>query len=263
MSGINRMTRVSIFGAGEIGSHVALLLLERKVVRDICLIDTDGRKAEGQAMDLNQFLSERKSDWDVTFSTDPKKCAGSRICVIAVGRRRMPGELRTDLFSSNSPEVARVAEYIRQYAPESIVIVVTNPLDEMTEVVYRVTKFPPNRVIGMGNSLDTARFREVIHQNTGKPRSAINCFVIGEHGEGMTHIYEHTDQHLENLSRRTAINTIERKGATVFAPASAVVTLIDTIIYDRKNIIPVSFWHADEFKCYGGLVELGSDGIVL
>lgn len=254
--------KVSVIGAGLIGSHVAELVALNQIADKIVLVDSNKDRVEGEAMDLNQMLSVMNSNIDVVGTTDPTEINQSDIVVVAVGMRRKPGMIRTDLFPINMEKVRWVARTIRYLAPSSIVIVVTNPSDEMTEVVFRNTMFPKNRVIGLGNSLDSARFKEVIHRKTGLPRTLIDAGVVGEHGENMKHYSRWTTPELEEESRTTAIRTIEKKGATVFAPAMATYQIIESIIKDEKKWFVVAVHDEDQNRCIGTLYRIGREGII-
>jgi malate dehydrogenase len=254
--------KISIIGCGIMGSHIAQLIAYNNITESMILVDSNTDKAGGEAMDLNQMLSILNYDLDVIGTNDYNHIKDSNVVVITVGQRRIPGMIRKDLFPINMEKVKAVSRKIRMLAPNSVVIVVTNPSDEMTEVVFRNTLFPKERVIGIGNSLDTARFKQVIHEKTGLPRRSIDCIVVGEHGENMEHYCKFKTPEMEELSRSTAIRTIEKKGSTVFAPALATYQIIESIIRDDNKWYMVASHIEAENKSYGKLWQIGRNGIV-
>jgi len=217
--------------------------------------------AEGQAMDINQTLSVLNRFGDVT-GEDISQFANSDIVVIAVGKRRKFGQKRKDLFEDNLQPVIASSVIIEKYAPKAVVIVVTNPMDTMVSFVYQQTGFPPERIIGMGNSLDSARYKQIIHERTGKIRKDIDCFVVGSHDEDMVHHATDIQKIDIEKSKDVAIETIRRKVCTEFAPAMCVVEILQAIVNDSKAEFPVSSFHKDMNKAYGKLENIGRDGIV-
>lgn len=215
--------KITILGAGEVGSHVGLFCVLMQL-GDIYLFDKDYKKAEGQASDINQALSALKFDNEVYGGYDHTLIKDADIVVVAVGQRRKGEMKRIDLYNINKKDVKECSNQIRKYAPNSTVIVVTNPVDEMTEMVLKHTRFPHERVIKFGNLLDTARFRQAIHRQTGIPRSKIECKVTGYHNEEATHFFDGDVD--TNESRFMAIDTINKKGSTVFAPAICITEII-------------------------------------
>ena len=213
--------KITIIGAGEVGSHVALFCA-LKEYGDIFLMDKDYIKAEGHASDINQSLSALYKDSDVKGGYDHSLLYDADIVVLSVGKRRWDDIKRIDLMDINKDDVKECANQIRVFAPDCTVIVVTNPVDEMTDIVRKQTGFPRDRILCFGNSLDTARFRETIHRQTGKRRSMIKCNVMGYHDENAGHLYADISDIDTNESRYMAITTIRKKGATVFAPAICV-----------------------------------------
>lgn len=253
--------KISIIGGGEIGSHIALWASISELANEFFIIDHSKDKAEGQAMDISQSLALYAIDVEVYGTDDYRHLEGSDIVVIAVGSRRKPGMKRSDLFPINQAKVRNASEKIKQYCPNAIVIVVTNPLDAMTFTAWSVLR-NSRKVMGMGNSLDTARYREVIHKHMGLPRSRILCLVQGPRdNDQQEHAYAFQTDEMIQESKNTAINTISKKGSTVFAPSLATVELIASIVDNQKTLIPVSFYHSDSDSCYGEVVCIGKGGI--
>lgn len=260
--------KISILGAGEIGSHVALFCALKELASDIYIISRNGKKAEGHAMDINQALSVWPQNVEVFGTDDYKFLRDSNIVVVCIGERRKEGMVRADLFPTNYKMVREAAQKIKEYCPNALVIVVTNPLDGMTYTVNHILQ-NPRKVIGMGNSLDTARYREVIHRETGLMRTQILCLVQGfRDKDQQEHYYANQTDGLVDKSRKTAIDTISKKGATVFAPAFAVAMLIEDILvhtyFPEKKYtrpIPVSYYHEDSDSCYGEPAVLDLNGV--
>lgn len=262
--------KISILGSGEIGSHVALFCALKELASDIYIISRNKTKAEGEAMDINQTLSILPQNVEVFGTDDYKFLRDSNVVVICIGERRKTGMVRGDLFEVNYRMVREAANQIKQYCPDALTIVVTNPLDAMTYTAYSVLK-NPRKVIGMGNTLDTARYREVIHSESGLMRSQIYCLVQGVRDQdSQEHFYSNQTEELVKKSRDTAINTIAKKGATVFAPAFAVAILIEDLLVNTywpelkyAKPIPISFYHSDTDTCYGEPVIADINGVLI
>ena len=220
--------KIAILGAGEVGSHIALFCAMKKL-GEINLLDKIVKKAEGHASDINQSLSALLIDGDVKGGNSHQLLQDADIVVISVGQRRLPNMKRIDLLDTNVDDVIECAYRIRFFAPNSTVIVVTNPVDELSDVVLEITGFPFQRIISFGNRLDTARFRESIHRQTGLPRAAIECYVHGYHDENARHTWHGREDIDTQESRYMAINTIRQKGATVFAPAVCITEEIECL----------------------------------
>ena len=187
---------------------------------------------------------------------------GSDIVVVVAGSGRKPGMTRMDLLKINAGIVKNVVENVKQYASDSMIIPVTNPLDPMAYITYKVSGFEKNRVFGMGGMLDLSRFRQFIHEATGHSRDSIRALVIGEHGENMLPLprfssvsgvpltslisKEKADELVQN-TKQVAAKVIELKGATVHAPGNAISAIIESVVRDRKQVIPVATYLDGEF----------------
>ena len=213
--------KITVFGAGLVGSHIALFLLMNNITNRVYLYDKNYQKALGESMDINQAMSVLKNENECITDHNIGIINNSDIVVIAVGRRRVKGEIRTDLYNDNLPEIIEISKLINEYCKHPTILMVTNPSDDLTKKCQEITKC---RVISIGNDLDTARLRELVHQKIRKPRKDIECHVSGEHGEKM--ICHGVDEETASFGRQIAINTIIKKGATVFAPALSVVETI-------------------------------------
>lgn len=246
---------ITIIGAGKVGAAAALFTALKKLDDQILLLDIVKGLPQGEAMDLNHMLSEKGIDVEVQGSNDYSELKDSKIVVVVAGSGRKPGMTRMDLLKINSGIVKDVVENIKKYAKDSMIIPVTNPLDPMAHVAYKVSGFKRNRIFGMGNMLDLSRFIQFIHEATGFSRSSIRALVIGEHGENMLPLTRFssvsgipitsllTKDKLDALiqdTRQVAAKVIEQKGATIHAPGNAISTMIEAVVRDQKKVIPVA-----------------------
>lgn len=266
---------LTIIGSGKVGGDAALFSALRGVDREILLLDVVKGLPQGEAMDLNHMLSERGIDVEVRGSNDYADMKGSNVVVIVAGSGRKPGMTRMDLLKINAGIVASVAENVKKYAPDSIIVPVTNPLDPMAYAVYKVSGFARERIVGMGNMLDLSRFRQFIHEAVGYSRNSIRALVIGEHGEKMLPLprfssvsgvplpallSEDAMDDLVTKTRGVAAKVIELKGATVHAPGNAISSIVESIMKDRRDLIPVSTYLDGEYGCTG--VSIGVPAVV-
>jgi len=249
------------------------------LVDDLVLIDIVKGLPQGEALDLNQMASEKGKNVKVIGSNDYKDIRDSNIVVITAGFARKPGMTRMDLLKSNAGIIKEVAQNVAKYCKDSIVITVTNPMDVMNYIVYKITGFPRKHVIGMGGLLDSSRYREILAEMLNVGRSAIRALVIGEHGENMLPMPRYSTlggirisdilnkEQLalaEENTRKIAAEVISLKGATVFAPISCIATMVENIIKDKKDIIPASVYLEGEYGlkdiCIGVPIILGRNG---
>ena len=253
---------ITIIGAGKVGGDAALFSALKKLDDQILLLDIVEGLPQGEAMDINHMLSEQGIDVDVKGSNDYSEMKGSDIVVVVAGSGRKPGMTRMDLLKINAGIVKNVVENVKQYASDSMIIPVTNPLDPMAYITYKVSGFEKNRVFGMGGMLDLSRFRQFIHEATGHSRDSIRALVIGEHGENMLPLprfssvsgvpltslisKEKADELVQN-TKQVAAKVIELKGATVHAPGNAISAIIESVVRDRKQVIPVATYLDGEF----------------
>jgi len=246
---------ITIIGSGKVGAAAALFTALKKLDDQILLLDIVKGLPQGEAMDLNHMLSEKGIDVQVRGSNDYSEMKDSKIVVVVAGSGRKPGMTRMDLLKINTGIVKDVVENIKKHAKDSMIIPVTNPLDPMAHVAYKVSGFKRNRIFGMGNMLDLSRFIQLIHETTGHSRSSIRALVIGEHGENMLPLTRFssvsgipltsllTKDKLDALvqdTRQVAAKVIEQKGATIHAPGNAISTIIEAVVRDQKKVIPVA-----------------------
>jgi len=253
---------ITIIGSGKVGGAAALFTALRKVTDEILLLDVVQGLPQGEAMDLNHMLAERGIDVNIRGSNDYSEMKGSDIVVVVAGSGRKPGMTRMDLLKINASIVKGIVENIRKFAKDSMIIPVTNPLDPMAYLTYKVSGFESNRVFGMGNMLDLSRFIQFIHESTGYSRQSIRALVIGEHGENMLPLPRYSTvggiplasilsaDKIEGIvqdTRQVAAKVIELKGATVHAPGNAIATIVEAVIRDTKQVIPVATYLDGEY----------------
>ena len=246
---------ITIVGSGKVGGDAALFSALRRLDDQILLLDVVDGLPQGEAMDTNHTLSELGIDVTVKGSNDYADMKGSDIVVMVAGSGRKPGMTRMDLLKINASVVKGVTEQITKHADNAMIIPVTNPLDPMAHIAYKMSGFERNRIFGMGGMLDLSRFRQFIHEATGYSRDSIRALVIGEHGEHMLPLprfssvsgipltsllpAEKLDALISN-TKQVAAKVIELKGATVHAPGNAISSMIESVVRDKKQVMPVS-----------------------
>src|SRR5215467_9525639 len=271
---------ITIIGSGKVGGEAALFTALRKITDEILLLDVVQGLPQGEAMDLNHMLAEKGIDVNIRGSNDYSEMEGSDIVVIVAGSGRKPGMTRMDLLKINASIVKGVVENIKRYASDSIIIPVTNPLDPMVHLTYKVSGFSRNKIFGMGNILDLSRFMQFIHEATGYSRQSIRALVIGEHGENMLPLPRYSTlsgipissiiskEKIEEIvkgTRQVAAKVIELKGATVHAPGNAISAMLEAVLNDTKQVIPVATYLEGEYG-YSGITigvpaVIGKNGV--
>ena len=271
---------ITIIGSGKVGGDAALFSALKKLDDQILLLDIAEGLPQGEAMDINHMLSEQGIDVEVKGSNDYSQMKGSDIVVVVAGSGRKPGMTRMDLLKINAGIVKSVVENIKKYANDSMIIPVTNPLDPMAYITYKVSGFDRSRVFGMGGMLDLSRFRQFIHEATGHSRDSIRALVIGEHGENMLPLPRFSSvsgipltsllpkeklNELVTNTKQVAAKVIELKGATVHAPGNAISAIIESVVRDRKQVIPVATYLDGEYGhsdvTIGVPVVIGKNGV--
>lgn len=270
---------ITVIGAGRVGSSVALNCSMREL-GNILLLDIVEGLPQGEAMDINHQLAERGIDCRVRGSNNYEDMRDSEFVVIVAGVGRKPGMTRMDLLKTNAEIVRTVCDKIKNYAQNSKIIVVTNPLDPLTYLVIKSLAGQRTRMMGMGGMLDLSRFKEHISTVTGVSRDSIQAMVIGEHGENMLPLVRFSSmggipltdfitaeqsQDLTNKTKRIAAEVISLKGATVYGPGNAVSTMVESIVKNKRTILPVSALLKGEYGysdvCIGVPCVIGSEGI--
>jgi malate dehydrogenase len=271
---------ITIIGSGKVGGAAALFTALRKVTDEILLLDVVQGLPQGEAMDINHMLAEKGIDVNVRGSNDYSEMKGSDVVVVVAGSGRKPGMTRMDLLKINTSIVKGVVENIKTHAKDAMIIPVTNPLDPMAYLTYKVSGFQKNRIFGMGGMLDLSRFTQFIRESTGYSRNSIRGLVIGEHGENMLPLPRFSTvsgiplssllpkEKIEEIvqgTRQVAAKVIELKGATVHAPGNAISTIIEAVLNDTKQVIPVAT-HLDGEYGYSDVTigvpaVIGKDGV--
>ena len=247
--------KVVLIGCGNVGmSYAYALLNQRTYVNELVLIDKDMNRVEGEVMDLNHCLAFAPSKIDIKAG-DYKDCNDASIVVIAAGANQKPGETRMDLIKKNSIIFKDIVNKIMQNGFDGIFVVATNPLDVMSYLTYKYSGLSPNRIIGSGTILDTARLRYLIANRLGINAKNVHAYVIGEHGDsefvpwsnaniGLQSIDNFlTDKELDDICvgvRNAAYEIIDKKGATCYGIGMCLVKITNTILGDENNIITVS-----------------------
>ncbi|MBL8885683.1 MAG: malate dehydrogenase [Phycisphaerales bacterium] len=259
-----RRSKISIIGAGNIGGTCAHWAAAKEL-GDIVLLDIPEKEgvAKGKALDLACCGPIEKFDSRIIGTSDYKDIAGSEVVVITAGLPRKPGMSRDDLVQVNTGIVKSVSEKVKEYAPNSIVIVVSNPLDAMVYVAWKVTGFPANRVIGQAGALDVARYKTFLAMELGVSVEDIQGLLLGGHGDDMVPLPRLTSVNgipISDLLSAEKINAaVERAkvgggeivklmGTSAFyAPASGTIDMVEAIVRDKKRIIPSAAYCEDEF----------------
>ena len=271
---------ITIIGAGKVGGDAALFSALKQLDDQILLLDIAEGLPQGEAMDINHMLSEQGIDVEIKGSNNYEDMRGSNIVVVVAGAGRKPGMTRMDLLKINAGVVKNVVENIKKYADDSLIIPVTNPLDPMAYITFKTSGFERNRVFGMGGMLDLSRFKQFIHEATNSSRKEIDALVIGEHGENMLPLTRLakidgkplpdilSQEELDNIftsTKNVAAEVIKLKGATVHAPGNAISAMIDNVVNDKKQVMPVSAYLDGEYGysdvSIGVPTVLGKQGI--
>jgi len=262
--------KLGFVGAGRVGSTAAFTCLLNMDVDEIALVDIVEDLAVGEAMDLSHAAAGVNKYPKIVGGSDYSLLKGSDIIVVTAGLARKPGMTRLDLATKNAGIIRDVAKNIMANAPESKILVVTNPLDVMTYIMWKETGKPRNEVFGMGNMLDSSRLRERLY-NQGA-RNIRKAWIIGEHGDSMFIMWSTADfdgevdrdKTLEQV-RFVAAEVIKRKGATIFGPAVAIYRMVNAVVNDTKEEIPTSVVLQGEYGienvAVGVPVILGKNGV--
>ncbi|EAQ40782.1 malate dehydrogenase [Polaribacter sp. MED152] len=275
--------KITVVGAGAVGASCAEYIAIKNFASEVVLLDIKEGYAEGKAMDLMQTASLNGFDTKITGSTsDYSKTANSNICVITSGIPRKPGMTREELIGINAGIVKTVSASLIEHSPETIIIVVSNPMDTMTYLVHKTTGLPKNRIIGMGGALDSARFKYRLAEALEAPISDVDGMVIGGHSDkGMVPLTRLatrnsvpvsefiSEERLEQVKQDTKVGGATLTGllgtSAWYAPGAAVSGLVQAIACDQKKIYPCSTLLDSEYGlndlCIGVPVVLGKNGI--
>ena len=273
--------KVTVIGAGNVGATAAQRLAEKELC-DVVLVDIVEGVPQGKALDLTEAAPIEKHDAHLTGANDYEATRDSDIIIITAGIPRKPGMSRDDLISTTAGIMRTVTTEAAQRSPNAVIIVVSNPLDAMCQVAFEASGFPKNRVIGMAGVLDSARFRAFISMELNVSVENTHAFVLGGHGDTMVPLPRYStvagipitelmpEDRIAALVDRTANGGAEivgllKTGSAYYAPASAAVEMAESILKDKKKILPCAAYLEGEYGInepfIGVPVKLGKDGI--
>jgi malate dehydrogenase len=262
------MDKITVIGAGNVGATAAQRIAEKELAREVVLIDVVEGIPQGKGLDQWETSPIEGFDSRVVGSNGYEEAAGSGIFVVTAGIARKPGMSRDDLLNTNAGIVRSVCENIKRVAPDSIVIVVSNPLDVMCYVAKEATGFPRERILGMAGVLDTARYRSFLALELDCSVEDIQAMVLGGHGDTMVPLISYTTVSgipITQLVGRDRLNAIVERartggaeivqylktGSAYYAPSAAAVQMAESIVRDKKRILPCSAWLEGEYGMKG------------
>ncbi|MBI5844696.1 MAG: malate dehydrogenase [Deltaproteobacteria bacterium] len=273
--------KVSVIGAGNVGATAAQRLAEKELC-DVVLVDIVEGVPQGKALDLAEAAPIELHDSHLTGANTYEATAGSDVVIITAGIPRKPGMSRDDLLNTNAGIMKSVATEVAKYSPNACLIIVSNPLDAMCHVAYEASGFPKNRVLGMAGVLDSARFRTFIAMELDVSVENVHACVLGGHGDTMVPLPRYSTvagipitellpaERIEELVKRTRnggaeIVSLLKTGSAYYAPASAAVEMAESILKDKKKILPSAVLLEGEYGIKGlfiGVpVKLGKNGV--
>ena len=273
--------KVTVVGGGNVGATLAQRIADRELA-DVALIDIVEGMPQGKGLDMMQAGPVEGSDSRVVGTNDYKDTAGSDVVVITAGIARKPGMSRDDLLNTNYKIVKECTENVVKHSPNCVLIVVSNPLDAMCQVAYRVSGLPRQRVFGMAGVLDSARMRTFIAMELGVSVENVSAFVLGGHGDTMVPLPRYSTvagvpitellpaDRVEAIVKRTAsggaeIVSLLKTGSAYYAPSSSTAEMVDAVLKDKHKILPCCCYLEGEFgikDLYVGVpAQLGSKGV--
>ncbi|MDR2639686.1 MAG: malate dehydrogenase [Helicobacteraceae bacterium] len=279
---MRRGKKISIIGAGNVGSTVAYSLATQGIVHEIILLDSKTDVAWGKALDMSQAAAVIRAHTIVRVAKDYGDIADSDIAIIAAGAARRPGMSRDDLLFTNAEAVRDICKQLKEHCPNSYVIVITNPLDAMTYVTLKETGFDKRQVIGMAGLLDSGRMASFIYEKLGYGSGQIRATVLGGHGDSMVPLHRYstvagvpitdllTQAEIDEIVRRTKNAGAEivgylKNGSAYYAPALATSMMCEAILRDAKQIYPCAVLLEGEYGyndiVTGAPIVLGANGV--
>ena len=278
---MHQRKKITVVGAGFVGATAAHWAAAKEL-GDICIVDIVEGMPQGKALDLLQAAPVEGFDSRIVGTNDYADTAGSDIVIITAGLPRKPGMSRDDLLAKNSAIVKSVTEQVVNYSPEAILIIVSNPLDAMVYVAHKTSGFPTNRVVGMAGVLDSARFRAFIAQELDVSVEDVNAFVLGGHGDSMVPLPRFSTvagiplpellpaEKIQAMVDRTRNGGAEivgllKTGSAFFAPSASAVQMAESMLKDKKRILPCAAYCDQEYGVGGYYVgvpaKLGGAGV--
>lgn len=274
--------KVTVVGAGNVGSNTARNVAEQDLADEVVMIDVVEGLPQGLALDINHSAAVRGFDSRVTGTNDYADTAGSAVTVITAGKARQPGMSRMDLLEQNAEILQGVVESVAEHSPDSIIVVVSNPLDEMTYLASSVSGFPKQRVMGMAGVLDSSRLRFFIAEKLGVAPTAVEAITLGSHGDQMVALPRHatvegkplpelvdqaTLDELFDRTKNAGAEIVEhlKKGSAYFAPSASAAAMVRSILADAGETLPTCAWTTGQYgisDVYLGVpARLGRGGV--
>ncbi len=276
------MSKISVIGAGHVGETTAFKIAEKELANEVVLVDVIEDMPIGKGLDMREAGPVGKFDTKIYGTNSYEDTANSDIVVITAGKPRKPGMSRDELVDANFNIVKPVTENVVKHSPNAILIIVSNPLDAMAYTAYKVSGFPKNRVFGMAGILDTTRYRAFIAMETDVSIESIQALVLGGHGDTMIPFARYTtisgipvsqfipEDKLNAIIERTAKGGGEivkylKTGSAYYAPALAITEMVESIVKDKKKILPCTVFLEGEYGIngifFGSPVKLGANGL--
>jgi len=272
--------RVAVIGAGQVGATTAQRLAEQGTA-DVILFDVAEGLAQGKALDLMQAEPVEAHGRSITGTSEIRDIAGSGIVVVTAGMPRKPGMSREDLLSANAKIMRSVCEGLKRHTPRAVVIIVTNPLDIMTDFAARLLGFPRSRVMGMAGVLDSCRMRYFVSRELGVAPHRIEATVLGGHGDLMVPVMSRIlldGKPVRNLGQQKQKDIVERTqrggaeivkllktGSAFYAPATSVALMVRAVLEDKGDVLPVCAYCRGEYGIengyFGVTAKLGREGV--
>jgi malate dehydrogenase len=275
-------TKVTVVGAGNVGSNTARRIAEKDLAHEVVMIDIVEGLPQGLALDINQSAPVERFSTHVTGTNDYADTAGSDVCVITAGLPRKPGMSRMDLLDKNAEIVGGVTKQLVEQSPDTILVVVSNPLDEMTYLASLVSELPKERVMGMAGVLDSSRLRYFIAEKLEVNPYEVAAMTLGSHGDQMVALPSHAtvqgkplpeiveEEALKELFQRTKDGGAEivgylKTGSAFYAPSSSAVSMVASIVQDDGSVHPTCAWTTGQYgvsDVYLGVpAKLGKGGV--
>ncbi len=270
---------IAIIGAGKVGSEAAFDILRYKI-SDVVLIDANEKQAKGEALDMMQAAPAIEFDGKIHGTSSYAEMQGAELVIVTAGFGRRPDMTRIDLMNINAQIIRSIVKEVVKYASDCKLMIVTNPVDIMTYVAFKESGFPRSRLFGMGNILDTIRFRTYIASELDVSREDTSALVIGEHGDSMVPLVEYasvsgipitnflTQEQIEKIVLLTVTSgsdVIKLKGSTIYAPGAVIAITADAILTGRNRVMSVSTCLDGEYGfsnlSIGVPVVLGKSGV--